>query len=85
MLQKAMQQTAEKSIGLQPLVTQLSDAIQAAQLNPQLTKEGDAFSFSFVCFLSPFVCILSSLMHCGDCKRLDTRRGASRTAMKVWH
>ena len=33
-LQKALEQTAEKTVGLQPLVTQLSKAVQEASMDP---------------------------------------------------
>ena len=34
MLQKALEQTAEKTVGLQPLVTQLSRAVHRANMQP---------------------------------------------------
>lgn len=33
-MQKALEQTAEKTVGLQPLVTQLSKAVQQASMEP---------------------------------------------------
>ncbi len=65
-MQRAMEQTAERSVGLQPLVAQLSEAINESHMLPQSRQTlGEVFVCLTVCNLCTRVHVVLSA--CYDC------------------